>query len=230
VLAIFRPYRVPRFAAWGVAVAAVAIALPLLVTSPDTLMMQYRSWAAIMGTDALMRGYGVMEHVQLLFGQNWPNGPIQLAGLAILLAPLTRYTFWGQERFRLLFLASLLMFCVLFNHKAESPTFVVAAAGVALWFVLVERARMAWTAFALFVVFTVLSPTDIMPEVIQEGFFEPYKVKTLPVLLIWMLTQVELWSGKRDESGAPRVSGATRRTPVLSGAAAAPLPTVLEDD
>ena len=229
-LAIFRPYRVPRFVAWGVLVAVVAAAAPLLVTSPETLAMQYRSWLAIMKTDALMRGYGVMEHIQLLFGADLPNGPIQLAGLVILLAPLLRYSFWEQEYFRLLFLASLLMFCVLFNHKAESPTFVIASAGVALWFVLASRGGMAWIAFAAFVVLTVLSPTDVMPESLQEGFFEPYKVKTLPVLLIWILTQIELWRGRRDESGAGRAARLRPSSPTLAGAAAAPFPPVIEDD
>ena len=208
VFAIFRPYRIKNFAIYGIMIAAMAVVAPLLVTSPDTLGMQYRSWEAISKTDALTRGYSVMEHVQMLTGANLPNGPIQLLGLVILLAPLVRYTFWGQERFRLLFLASVLMFCVLFNHKAESPTFVVAIAGVAIWFMVVERGWPQWTAMALVVVFCILSPTDVMPERLQEGFFEPYKVRTLPVLLVWVLTQIELWSGRRSESAPARISGA----------------------
>jgi hypothetical protein len=217
VFAVFRPYRLGRFATYGIMVAAMAVVAPLLVTSQDRLAMQYRSWEAISKTDALTRGYSVMEHVQMLTGADLSNGPIQLLGLVILLAPLARYTFWGQERFRLLFLASVLMFCVLFNHKAESPTFVVAIAGVAIWFMIVERGRLEWTAFALVVVLCILSPTDVMPERLQEGFFEPYKVRTLPVLLVWILTQVELWSGRRDESAPPRIS---RPAPVATGGAA----------
>jgi hypothetical protein len=206
VFALFRPYRLKRFATYGVMIAAMAVVAPLLVTSQERLAMQYRSWESISKTDALMRGYAVMEHVHLVTGTDWPNWPIQALGLLVLLAPLVRYTFWGQERFRLLFLASVLMFCVLFNHKAESPTFVVAIAGVAIWFMVVERTRLAWTALILVVVLCVLSPTDVMPERLQEGFFEPYKVRTLPVLFVWILTQVELWRGNRAEPGSPRVS------------------------
>jgi hypothetical protein len=206
VFAIFRPYRVKRFATYGIMIAAMAIVAPLLVTSPDRLAMQYRSWEAISQADALTRGYSVMEHVHLLTRADWPNGPIQLLGLVILLAPLARYTFWGHERFRRLFLASVLMFCVLFNHKAESPTFVVAVAGVAIWFMVVERGRLAWAALALVFLLCVLSPTDVMPERLQEEFFEPYKVRTLPVLFVWILTQVELWRGRRAEGWPPRVS------------------------
>ena len=221
VFAIFRPFRLGRFAVSGMMVAAMAIVAPLLVTSQERLAMQYRSWESLSKVDAMTRGYSVMEHVHLITGTDWPNWPIQLIGLVILLAPLVRYTFWGQERFRLLFLASVLMFCVLFNHKAESPTFVVAIAGVALWFMLVERGRVAWTALALVVVLCILSPTDIMPERLQSGFFQPYKVRTLPVLLVWVLTQIELWSGKRSESAPPRISESRLR---VSGSSTAPAP------
>lgn len=200
---IFRPYRVPRFALWGVVCGAIGIAAPLLLVSPDQLAELYRSWGALSKTDALTRGYSVMELLEMLFHADWPNAPIQLAGAAILLAPLRRYWMYGTERFRLLFLASVLMFCVIFNHKAESPTFIIATAGVAIWFLNVERNTLNWAAFAVFLIGTTLSSSDVMPEALQEDFFEPYRIKTVPVLVVWVLTQVELWRmGSRRSSGA----------------------------
>jgi hypothetical protein len=190
---VFRPYRLPRFAAWGAIVAVAFVAAPLLVLSPAELADQYRSWSAIQKTDALTRGYSVMELVELVLGGGWPNWPVQLAGVAILLAPLVRLPRWGQEDFRLTFLASVLMFCVLFNHKAESPTFVVALAGIAIWFVTSPRSRWTWAVLAVVVVGTVLSSSDVMPERLQEGFFEPYRIKTVPVVLAWVTAQLGLW-------------------------------------
>ncbi|HET7612575.1 MAG TPA: glycosyltransferase family 87 protein [Gemmatimonadaceae bacterium] len=206
VFVLFRPYRLPRFLLIGAAVAVVFVAAPLVVLTPAELLSQYRSWAAISSTDALTRGYSVMEHVHLLTGRDWPNWPVQLLGAVALLAPLARFSRLGVERFRLLFLASVLMFCVLFNHKAESPSFVVAAAGVAIWLVVVDRGWLEWSAFALFLVGTVLSASDVMPEALQENFFEPYRFKTIPVLVVWVLTQVALWT----ESSAPRQSGSVQ--------------------
>jgi hypothetical protein len=202
VFVVFRPYRLPRFLLVGAGVALLFLAAPLVLLSPGELLAQYRSWGAISGRDALTRGYSVMEQLHLWTGLNWPNWPVQLGGALVLLAPLARISRWGVERFRLLFLASVLMFCVLFNHKAESPTFVVAAAGVAIWFVVSARDRLAWGAFALFVVGTVLSASDAMPEALQEQVFEPYRFKTIPVLVVWILTQSALWR----ESSAPRQS------------------------
>lgn len=200
--AIFRPYRIPRFALWGILCGAVGVFAPLLVVSPAQLAELYRSWGELSKWDALTRGYSVMELLEMLFHRNLPNAPIQLLGAAIMVAPLRRYWMWGNERFRLLFVASVLMFCVIFNHKAESPTFVIATVGVAIWFLTVERSALTLGAFVAFLIGTSLSSSDVMPEVLQEGFFEPYKIKTVPVLFVWVLTQVALWkTGSRRSSG-----------------------------
>jgi hypothetical protein len=106
--AIFRPYRIPRFALWSVVCALVGIFAPLIVVSPSQLAELYRSWGALSKWDALTRGYSVMELLEMLFHADWPNAPIQLLGAAILVAPLRRYWMWGNERFRLLFLAHVL--------------------------------------------------------------------------------------------------------------------------
>jgi len=193
VYAVFRPYRVPRFALHGVLAGLALLAAPLLVLSPAQLAGQYHSWGAIQQSDALARGHSMMFQLEVWLGLGIPNWPIQLAAVIVLLAPLARLQYWGLERFRQLFLASVLMFCVLFNHKAESPTFVVALAGVALWFAAMPRTRGTWVVLWLVIVGTVLSSSEAMPRAIQEGFFEPWRLKILPVFLVWLLTQRALW-------------------------------------
>jgi hypothetical protein len=197
--AVFRPWRLPRFAASSVIVAVLLIAAPLLFISPTELWRQYHAWMAVQGADE--GGYSVMEHLRIWFGGSWANWPVQVAGAAILLSPLIRLSHWGELRFRLLFLASVLMFCVLFNHGAESPSFVIAVAGVAIWFALAERDRFAWTVLAVVVIGTVLSSSDAMPTALRREILQHYRLKTLPILLVWTLTQAQLW--RRSES-APR--------------------------
>jgi hypothetical protein len=198
VFAVFRPWRLPRFALVCLLTGILVVAAPLLVTSPATLLNQYRSWMAIESAVAVQRNYSVMEQFHIWLGVDWPNWPVQLIGVIALLSPLVRLSRWGDLRFRLRFLASVLMFCVLFNHKAESPSFVIAVAGVAIWFVVTERDRLAWAVLAIVVFGTILSASDAMPEILQQRFFQPYRIKTLPILLVWVLTQAQLW--RRSES------------------------------
>jgi hypothetical protein len=87
-----------------------------------------------------------------------------------------------------------LIFCVIFNHQAESPTFVIGVAGVAIWFAsLAERSRWAWTTFGFVVVCTILASSDAMPTSIQRAVFDAYHFKTVPLILVWIILQVQLW-------------------------------------
>ncbi len=192
--AIFHPRKVR--VGVGVAVSfVVMLALPLLVTPWSSLTMQYASWRAIEAKDALDRGFTVMQMVELLLHQNWPNWPQQLLGTLALVAPvLVRRERWTHWNFRLTYLCSVLMFCVIFNHQSESPTFVIAVAGAAIWFALRDRwSRSDWALFVFFFVGSVLASSDAMPHVIQRSVFDPYHAKALPAIVVWIVMQVELW-------------------------------------
>ncbi len=193
--AIFHPRKLRVAVALVASLVALAL-LPLLVTAPSTLLAQYASWRAIETTDALERGFSVMYHLQLLFHRDWPNWPFQLLGVALLVAPvLARRERWAEWGFRRLYLCSVLVFCVVFNHQAESPTFVIPAAGVALWFASLEqRTRWRWILFGFVVVGTMLASSDAMPRWLQEHLFDPYRFKTVPLLLAWVEMQRQLWT------------------------------------
>ena len=150
--AIFHPRKVRVAVAVAVGMAALLL-LPLLVTSPASLVAQYASWRAIESKDALDRGFTIMQMVQLLARQDWPNWPQQLAGVVLLVAPvLVRHDRWPEWPFRLTYLCSVLVFCVIFNHQSESPTFVIAVAGAAIWFAALERpSRAEWALFGFVV-------------------------------------------------------------------------------
>ena len=51
-------------------------------------LTQYASWHAIESKDALDRGFTVMQMVELLSRQDWPNWPQQLVGDVALVAPV----------------------------------------------------------------------------------------------------------------------------------------------
>jgi hypothetical protein len=199
--AVFHP-RKARVALAVVAGVALFLVLPLLVTPPTVLLAQYASWHAIEAVDSLHRGYSVMQMVELLLHGGWPNWPIQLVGLLVLVAPvLFQRDRWHEWERRRLYLCSVLVFCVIFNHQAESPTFVVALAGVAIWFASLARpSRWEWTLFALIVVLTVLSSSDLTPNAIQRDFFDRYRFKTVPLIVLWAELQRRLWSARVPEA------------------------------
>ena len=99
---------------------------------------------------------------------------------------------YKEAVFKMLILASMLIWVVIFNHKAESPTYIIAVAGVGIWYFATPRA--GWRTILLFtvLVFTSLSNTDLFPPYIKEHFFMPYTIKAVPCIIAWGVVFVEL--------------------------------------
>lgn len=180
--AIFQP-RPWRTALLALAMIALLAALPLLVLSPHELAAQYQAWVHVMRADTLVRGQSIMGLLGAVIPGAWPNWPVQLLGTLLLLAPLAlRRDRWREQRFRLLFLASLLVFAVIFNHRAERSSFVIAMAGIVIWYV-TGRATLWRTA---------------LPVLSSVGLLAP------PCIVAWIVIQVDLLRrGQTAESATP---------------------------
>lgn len=202
-----------RFGLFLAAVMAVAAAIPLLLAAPGSLASQYESWYQIQSFDATReRQYGiggadlyagVIGQLRVWFGVNWPRWPVQLAGLGILLLPLVlQRARFAEALFRVQFLASLLVFCVLFNHQAESPSYVIAMLGVAIWFAASERTRWRVALLVACIVIVNLGSTDLMPRAWYREYYVPFLLKTVPLIPVWIAMQLELHGLVRNRSAS----------------------------
>ena len=191
-LAVFHPRRL-RFAAIFIAVLGAALLLPLLAISPADLLAQYRSWHAIEAKDALRRGYSLMHYMEAWFGADWPNWPQQAAGTVLLLLPLAlRSDQWNTLEFRRLFLCSLLVYSVLFNHASESPSFVVAYTGIVIWYTSSPPSRLRTAVMVLTLLVMVVHDVDVVPRSVKYAILVPYRIKGIPCLVAWFVMQWEL--------------------------------------
>ena len=149
--------------------------------------------------------------VLLLIRQNVWNWPIQLVGVIVQLAPLARRRCWSDTDFRLRYLCSLLVFVVIFNHQAESPSFVIAVTGIAVWFVTSARRPLDVALMALTLLIVSISSTELVPHALQRDVFVQYRLKTVPCVLVWLVMQAELLGLRRRP-----------RTPLLFSSASQP--------
>lgn len=111
---------------------------------------------------------------------------VVLLGALVFLIPLLLFSKYKNYTFRSLTLASILIWIVIFNHKAESPTFIIAMTGVALWFVSSKKNTLNIALLFSAFILTSLSPTDIFPKFLREQYVLPYSLKALPCIFIWM--------------------------------------------
>jgi hypothetical protein len=106
--------------------------------------------------------------------------------------PMLRIKQYSSYGFRLLFTASVLMWVVIFNHKAESPTYCIAFAGILLWYFTGNKSTAEMTLTILAFIFVALSPTDLFPRYVREHFVNPYSLKALFPVIIWLLVTFQL--------------------------------------
>lgn len=178
-----------RFVLSGLAWGLVFLLSPLLVLSPAQTLQVYRWWVELLQQDhAVSLGLSVAGWLDSWFGWLPDKNAVTAAGLLLLaLSALAVYRAPSLRR-RTLLAASVLIWVVIFNHKAESPTFVIALSGVAMWYLAVERAAR-WQTVALWgtFAFVSLTPTDLCPRALREQLVQPYVLKAVPCIVLWAL-------------------------------------------
>ena len=166
---------------------------PLVVMSPHTLIWQYHNWVVMMGEDqSSSYGLSVMGWLHSWFGVNSGKGLVNIIGIILFLMPFARWKLYKDETYKLLVLAFMLIWVIIFNHKAESPTYIIAVAGAGIWFFSKPAEMWRRILLAIVFIFTCLSPTDLFPPFIRHNFFVPYTIKAIPCILLWCIIWVEL--------------------------------------
>jgi len=171
--------------------------LPLVVISPEFLLQLYKSWFRLLMTDrGVSYGLSILGVLKSWFHIVSFKIPITILGAVILLLPLFRFHLYGNYNYRLLFLSSLLIWVVIFNHKAESPTYIIAVCGVAIWY-FTQKSTTINTILLIFIfVLTCLSSTEIYPHDFQRQFLRPLALKAVPCILVWFKIIYELTMNK----------------------------------
>ena len=182
-----------RFILWS-AIWTVAIGLlPLMFTSIDGLVFQYQNWLRLLSEDhSGSIGYSFMGVLQTWFGLQSGKDVLVIVGLILTMLPFVFVHKFKDLQYRINWFASLLIWLVIFNHKAESPTFIIAFTGIALWLFTTSINKTVLVLAVLAFVFTSLAPTDLFPASIRHSFFEPYAIKAVPCILIWLYLNFQL--------------------------------------
>jgi hypothetical protein len=156
------------------------------VISFSQLKFLYISWGQLLAMDhSASFGLSVDGWLKSWFSININKTVITLTGAALFCLPLLRIKEYANYSFRLLMLCSVLLWVVIFNHKAESPTFIIAMSGASIWFFSQPLKTENLILFLFAFVFTSLSTTDIFPLSMRRDLFIPYAVKAVPCILIW---------------------------------------------
>lgn len=182
----------------------VCFCLPMLISSPAFILQSYQDWYDSLRTkDALntngaasgfMQDISVMGMIRRIGKTDIDNWTIILPAALVYAFPLLRAKQFCRPAFRITYLALALIGIVIFSSSAESPTYVIAMVGAAIWYVIQPAQNKRWAAALLIFAFvlTSLSPTDLFPRYLREQYVRPYSLKALPCCIIWLVMAVQL--------------------------------------
>ena len=199
------------FVAGCIAWSALLFVLPMALSSPGFVVSSYLEWPAMLAARAAVNVMGLSSQdisiagfVRRVSGLPLSNTAALVAGALLLLAPLLRVGQWRNPVFRLLTAASMSMFLVLFSAGAEASTYIVAAAGAALWLAHQEQPfRGRNLVLVVAVVVAALAPTDLLTLPIRR-LANRYALKVIPYAIIWFLLCRDLLRRDFTPAGAPR--------------------------
>jgi hypothetical protein len=188
-----------QFVGYSVLWAVVFFILPMAIANPSFIVQCYYDWyASLQQKNTLnqalaagnMQDISVMGMVKRIFGlPNLSNLIVLAPALLVYLFSLLQFKQYKNTIYQLLLLAQTLLFVVCFSTGSESPTFIIALAGVAIWFVVLPSPKQVWhwCVLAFVFVFTCLVATDVVPYYIKITFIRPYALKVLPCFVVWLI-------------------------------------------
>ncbi len=178
----------------------VLFCLPMLLSSPTFIVQCYSDWFQSLvnknteNVSALkaenLQDISVMGIIRRVFNyHSLSNTLVIIPAVILFMLPYLRIKQYKNVDFRTSYLAVVLITVVIYSSSAESPTYIIAVSGAAIWFIIQSQPYKKWVLGMLvfLLVFTSLSATDIFPHRVKAGFFVAYALKALPCFCIWMI-------------------------------------------
>jgi Glycosyltransferase family 87 len=188
---------------------AILLVLPMFISSPSFVLQTYQDWYNSLvekniANQTVNNGVGGMQDVSLMGLVRRLSGYADISnlvfiipGLLLQLLPLLRFKLYPNQNFQLRYLASILIFVVIFSSSSESATFIIATSGVAIWFITQKHPvePWVWALMILAIIGTSLSATDIFPRAIRQMFIL-YSIKAFPCCIVWFVCIYQLLKNK----------------------------------
>lgn len=193
------------FLFWSV----VLFVLPMLISSPAYIIQTYHDWYGDLVAKNLnnigpsLQDISAMGLIRNIFNyRQLSNITVIIPGIILFMIWYVRVKYYEVIPYQLLLLASTLIFVIIFSSSSESPTYIIAFAGVGIWFMNLNRPVTSFEIglFVFALILTSLSPSDLFPRYIKMHYVVPYKLKALPCVLIWLKIIYETITRKFDKN------------------------------
>lgn len=192
-----------RFIVWFIIIGIGLYYLPLLITNASFIKASYISWFVELGDKngtniALDNPHQNMSAIGIVMKvlQNNQFSVLYIVIPAFLLQiiPLIRYKLFQEPIFQMKYLASLMLFAILYSSSTETSTHIIGAIGMGIWWLTSEdyksKKMLYFMAFCFFI--GTISTTDLVPEFFNRDLIRKYSLKALPYWIVWFICIYQL--------------------------------------
>lgn len=181
----------------------ILFCLPMFLSSPSFILQTYIDWyhalAEKNSVNVQLDSFGidisVMGLIRRIFNlKNLHNSTIIFPAILAIISPLFRINKFENLNLKLAYLSLVLISVVIFSSSAESPTYIIAVTGVAIWYATYQGDHFLLVniGVALVILFTSIATTDLFPKYIRIHYIIPYSLKGLPCFIVWLILIYQL--------------------------------------
>lgn len=181
---------------------AIFFTLPILYTpGVDYVISQYIDWFERLQIKNALNTFALSQNVSLLglvrkisgngeYSDLW----LIIPGLILFFIPYLRIKQYQYLNFKLMLLANVLLFVILFSTGSEASGYIIAMIGVAIWYLCSPSIYKKYNYYLLIItlIFVGLSTTELVPSFIRNGFIQPYVLKVWPLIIVWFTICYEM--------------------------------------
>ena len=199
--------------------AVVLFVAPMLISNADYVIGQYHEWYVTLlekngeNLQSIAQNISLLGMVRritgnLLYSDLWLIAP----ALVLFFIPYFRFSQYRNAMFRQTYLASVLLFVVLFSTGSESSSYIIAISGACIWYLSAPWQRNRWDVVFMVLVLMIsgFGSSDLYPRCIRHDLIQVYSLKALPCTLVWLKLCYEMMFKNYASVGEDTQSEASR--------------------
>lgn len=194
-----------RFIGYSIAWSVLFFIAPMLLGGISFVIQSYSDWLQRLQLKDIrntrldiqndFQDISVMGMLRRIFHiSRLKNYWVTLPAVTFFATQYLRWNDFRDIRFRLYLLCSVLLTMIIFTTSSESPTYIIAFPGICIWFALQPPGRSVRILFAVCLILTSFSYSDIFTPYVRDHIVRPYSIKALPSFIIWIVLLVQIWN------------------------------------
>jgi hypothetical protein len=178
--------QLPKIISYGLFWLVILNAALLLFISPDLLIQYYRDWFVLISGTEILETFSFYTVLKLLHLGSISEIYILVFSVLLLFSFLA-IQYFTKQRNVVHTVSFLLIWVIVFNRAAESATYIIAMAGVILWYL--NRTKSLYFSILFWAtIFTAsLFPTDIL------HFFDSLRSKYILKVFLCLLVLTDIY-------------------------------------